>query len=99
MFVPRKPHLFGNEFHTICCGLCGILFALEIVMGKDAPPQFQLAFEVTRKPTIGLLLRLTQALHHTGKIVLGDSGLCVLEAVTKLKSYGVHSGMYLNLKF
>ena len=39
VFCPRKPHPFGNEWHTACCGLCGVLFVLELVEGKDRPPQ------------------------------------------------------------
>ena len=34
MFVPQKPWPFRNEYHTICCGLSGILFSLELVEGK-----------------------------------------------------------------
>jgi Transposase IS4 len=39
MMVPRKPHLLGNEYRTICCGVSGVLFWLELVEGKDAPPE------------------------------------------------------------
>lgn len=39
MFVPRKPHPMGNEYHSICCGESGIMFAIEMVEGKDRPPQ------------------------------------------------------------
>ena len=39
MFVPRKPHPFGNEYHTISCGESGILFDMELVEGKDQPPE------------------------------------------------------------
>ena len=39
MFVPHKPWPFGNEWHTICCCLCGVMFdLLELVEGKDEPP-------------------------------------------------------------
>ena len=38
MFVPRK-HPFGNDYHSISCGACIILFAIELVEGKDRPPQ------------------------------------------------------------
>jgi hypothetical protein len=38
IFCPRKPHPFGNEYHTACCGLSGIMFSIELVEGKDAPP-------------------------------------------------------------
>ena len=41
MLVPRKPHPFGNEHHAACCGLSGTLFRLEIVEGKDEPPEFK----------------------------------------------------------
>jgi len=34
VFCPRKPHQFGNEYHTICCGETGILFDFEMVEGK-----------------------------------------------------------------
>jgi hypothetical protein len=37
MYVPRKPHPMGNEYHTICCGTSGIMFNLELVEGKDKP--------------------------------------------------------------
>jgi hypothetical protein len=36
MFVPRKPHLFGNEYHYICCADTMIMYAIEIVEGADA---------------------------------------------------------------
>ena len=39
MFVPRKPHPVGNEYHTIMDGLCGILFSTEISKGKDKPKE------------------------------------------------------------
>eukprot|EP00957_Ditylum_brightwellii_P020742 1563810-Ditylum_brightwellii.AAC.1 len=35
MFVPRKPHPMGNEYHTIACGKSGILYGREIVEGKS----------------------------------------------------------------
>ena len=34
MFVPRKPWPFGNEYHTLCCSLSGILWQMELVEGK-----------------------------------------------------------------
>lgn len=37
VFCPRKPHPYGNEYHSICCGLSGIMYAIEIVEGKDKP--------------------------------------------------------------
>ncbi len=43
MCVPRKLHPFGNEYHTICNGDLKIgtpiMFQVELVEGKDRPPQ------------------------------------------------------------
>ena len=90
MFVPRKPWPFGNEYHTICCGLSGILFDLELVEGKDAPPERPAPeFESLGGKTVGLLLRLTKALWATGKVVILDSGFCVLRGIIELKKKGV----------
>jgi hypothetical protein len=79
MVVPRKPHPFGNEYHTICCALCGILYHLEIVEGKDRPAALgKKQYESEFDKTGGLLLRMTKAIHGTGKVVIMDSGFCVL---------------------
>jgi Transposase IS4 len=37
MYVPRKPWPFGNEYHTIRCGKSTIMYAIELVEGKDSP--------------------------------------------------------------
>jgi hypothetical protein len=37
VFCPRKPWLFGNEYHSACCALCGLMFVIEMVEGKDRP--------------------------------------------------------------
>ena len=39
MYVPRKPHPMGNEYHSICCGVSEIMFAIELVEGKDEPKE------------------------------------------------------------
>ena len=43
MCVGRKPHPFGNEGNTICCGLTYILWRSQIAEGKDRP---QLLFKI-----------------------------------------------------
>ena len=87
MFVPRKPRPFGNEYHTICCGLSGVLFRMKIVEGKDAPPQLNTT--PSKKKTAELMKELCTAILHTGKILVLDSGFCVLEALVELKKAGV----------
>lgn len=89
MHVPRKPWPFGNEWHTICCGICGVLFDLEIVEGSDRPrgrdkPEFE-----NLGKTVGLLLRLTRSLWNTSKVVVLDSGFCVLLGLIELRKKGV----------
>lgn len=89
MFVPRKPWPFGNEWHTICCADSGIMFGVELVEGKDSPPQKPTPLHQEMGKTVGLLLRLTHSLHGTGKIVVLDSGFCVLKGIIELKKRGV----------
>ena len=56
MFVPRKPWPFGNEYHTVCCCLSGIMWGIDLVEGKDRPRQLgQLQYEELGS-TAGLLL-------------------------------------------
>ena len=87
--MPRKPHPFGNEYHTICCGLSGILFSLELVEGKDRPKEYGKDPSNRFGKTCGLLLRLCKTLFNTGKIVVLDSGFCVLKGLVELKKRGV----------
>ena len=89
MMVPRKPHPFGNEYHTICCGLSGIMFQIELVEGKDAPVERGQPEHNEMGKTVGLLLRLTKPLRGTGKVVILDSGFCVLKALIELRKVGV----------
>ena len=84
MFVPRKPWPFGNEFHTIACSETGILYAMEIVEGKDKPPEVKKEFAEFGKTTL-LMLRLTRSLWGTGKVVVLDSRFCVLRGIIKFK--------------
>jgi hypothetical protein len=79
---PRKPHPMENEYHTLCCGLSGIMYAIELVEGQDRPRQLQPAkYSYKHGKTTGLLLRLTDSIAHSGKVVIMDSGFCVLKAL------------------
>jgi hypothetical protein len=90
MFVPRKPHPMGNEYHTIACAVSGILYQMEMVEGKDQPREVPVQHDEQGK-TAGLLLRLTAPIWATGKVVVLDSGFCVLKAITELQKVGVYS--------
>lgn len=90
VFCPRKPHPFGNEYHSICCGQSGVMFKIEMVEGNDRPPE--LSKDPPNKRTIGLLLRLCEDLYNRGKVVILDSGFCVLEGIIELQKRGVYAG-------
>jgi hypothetical protein len=92
VFCPRKPHDKGNEHHTICCSLSGILFDMEMVEGGDRPDELPEPEYSEHGKTAGLLLRLTKSLHNTAKYVVLDSGFCVLKAIVELKKVGVFAG-------
>ena len=58
-FFTIKTHPFGNDQHTDCCELSGILFVVELVEGKEHPRQAgPLEFEELDGNTVGLLLRM-----------------------------------------
>ncbi len=84
VFCPRKPCPFGNEYHTIAFGQSGILFLMEIVEGKDNPRYLQQEYS-SLGSTVRLMLRCTQSLHGTGKVVVLDSSFCVLKGEVELK--------------
>ena len=39
-FVPSKSYPIKNESHTICCGKCGILHAMEFCRGGITSKNF-----------------------------------------------------------
>jgi hypothetical protein len=89
MFVPRKPHPFGNEYNSICCGISGIMFRIELREGKQAPAQRVVQYQNIHSKTTGLLLRLCKPLAGRGAVVILDSGFCVLQGLIELKKIGV----------
>ena len=91
VFCPRKPHPFGNEYHSICCSQSGIMFGIEMVEGKDRPPEIPKPDTDRFGPTVGLLLRLTKPIHWTRKVVILDSGFCVLQGILELEKLGVYA--------
>ena len=86
--VPRKPWPLGNEYHTVACGTSGILYALELVEGKDAPKEVPQEFSELGK-TVGLLLRLTKSIWGSSKVLVLDSGFCVLKGIVELRKKGI----------
>ena len=89
MFVPRKLHPFGNEYHSICCAMTMIMYAIEIVEGSDTPPQKPRDPNERFGKTVGLLLRLCKSIYSRGFVVILDSGFCVLQGIIELRKKGV----------
>ena len=73
MFVPRKPHPYGNEYHSISCGLSSIMYQVELVEGKEQPSVYKAMQKHPHGNTVGLLLRLCACLFGTRKLVVLDS--------------------------
>jgi hypothetical protein len=89
MFVPQKPWPMENEYHSICCALSGIMYSIELVEGKDWPQQLGPAQHNNLGKTVGLMWRMCKPIHHQGKVVILDSGFCVLQGIIELKKVGV----------
>ena len=65
------------------------MWGIELVKGKDAPRQRATPeFEQLGK-TVGLLLRMLKPIYSTGKVVVLDSGFCVVKGIIELIKRGV----------
>ena len=89
MFVPRKPRPFGNEYHTICCGISGVMFAVQLCEGKDRPKE--LPSPPQNEKTSRLLVEMCRSIYGSGKVVVLDSGFCVMKGLIALKKLGVYA--------
>ena len=90
MCVSRKPHPFGDEYHTICDGeLDGpsnpILWHAEIQEGKDRPVQLgPKKYDEKGKP-VGLMCHTVELIKSSGKYVTMDSGVNVSMDIIDMK--------------
>jgi hypothetical protein len=75
----------GNEYHSICCDESGIMYGIEIDKLANRIPEHG----EHGSTTCGLLLRLTHSIWFTGKVVILNSGFCVLRAIIELVKKGV----------
>jgi hypothetical protein len=64
------------------------MFMMEMVEGKDHPPQVAERYSELGKTT-GLLMRMLQSYFASGRYVVLDSGFCVLKALVQLKMVGM----------
>jgi hypothetical protein len=64
------------------------MFSMEMVEGKDHPPQVAERWSKLGKTTV-LLLRMLATYFSTGRYVILDSGFCVLKSLVELKKVGI----------
>ena len=95
MVVPRKPHPFGNEYHSICDGniddddkKCGnpIMWRIELQEGKDRPDGAGPKKYSELGKTPGLMCRMHEPLKRQGKACTMDSGFCVAKEIVELEA-------------
>ena len=68
------------------------MFAMEIVEGKDAPRSRQYQeFDDLGGKTVGLLLRLSKSICGSARIIILDSGFCVLKGIIELRKKGLYA--------
>ena len=89
MFVPYKTWPFGNEQKKIACYDSGILCFVELFEGKDATDEPPQKINYRDRKNMSLMLLLTKILHGTGKVVVLDSGFCVIQVLVDIKNKGV----------
>ena len=89
--MPCKLHPFGSEYHSMCFGLSANMYSIKLVEGRDWPHQSPPKKFEEKGRTAGLLLRLCESIMHSGRVVIMDSGFCVLQAHVELLLVGVYS--------
>ena len=109
MVVPRKPHPFGNEYHSICDGrICDddkektssranpIMWHIELQEGKDRPPGAGPKKFSELGKTPGLMCRMHEPIKRLGKACTMDSGFCVSKGIVELEGQlGVYGQAYI----
>ena len=89
MCVGRKPHPFGNERHTISCGLSEIICFLEIVEERDRPREHRRPeFDEIGK-TLGTMLRCIRPIWNCAKVFIMDIGFYVTKGLVELRKKGI----------
>ena len=79
MFVPHKPHPFGEKYHTIECSKSKFVGNVEIVEGKSRPRVIGKKKFQENRDMDGFMVSITKKLWRIGKVTVMDSGFCVLE--------------------
>ena len=89
MCVGHKPHPFGNERHTIACGLLTIMWFSEIVEGRDRPPESRIPEFDDIGKTVGTMLRCKRLIWNCANVVIIYRGFCFTKGLVELRKKGV----------
>jgi len=89
VFVGRKPHPHGFEYHTIADATTAVIFRIELVEGRHQPPQ--VAPPTPKGSMAALLDRMTVDLRSKSHNVILDSAFCVIEGLVDLALNGVYA--------
>ena len=82
--VGLKPHTFGSEGNTICCGLTSILWRSNIVEVKYIPQKLgQKEYNALGK-TVSLMLRIGRSIFGSGKYFVLDCLFCAAKLITNI---------------
>lgn len=86
--ILRKPQSVGMEIKNLCCCETGIMMSMEIVAGKNEMRRRKWAAQYGAGTS--LLLRLTEAIHTTGRLMTADSAFASVKSAVALKQKGLH---------
>ena len=74
--------------------ITSIIFHIEIVEGKHRPKELgEKTYDKVngiKLKTIRLILRITKSIHHSSRVVIMDSGFCVLRGIIELAKKRVY---------
>ena len=90
IFCPMKPHLIGNKYNSIYCGLYDKLFTIDLPEGNTRPKE--LPSDLRTKKTTNLIFCLCNLLYSAGKLIMLDRYFCVLEGMIELRKVDVFEG-------
>ena len=65
------------------------MWGIDLVEGKDRPPQLGIQQYDNLGSMVGLLLHMLSPIYHKGFVSILDSGLCVLKGIIELRKKGV----------
>ena len=81
--------LLANEYHDAGCAESDIIWQVELREGQDHLQHLGNKENDDKGKTVGTLLHVTQPIHRAGRVVVLDSGFCVLQGSVESKKVGV----------